>query len=120
MKSIKIALLIVVVVLGGAVLVFAKQSGASIDKGKALFNDPALGTSGTSCNSCHPDGKGLENAGTKSNIAKTINACISKALKGKPLKVKSDKMQSLVLYIKSTGEKPSAPVKPVKKPAVGC
>ena len=34
---------------------------ANIDKGKALFESPALGggTTGKSCNTCHPSGKNL-------------------------------------------------------------
>lgn len=37
-------------------------AGADVEKGKALFNDPQLSGSsfGVSCNTCHPDGKGLE------------------------------------------------------------
>ena len=37
------------------------------ERGKALFNDSKLAgaTSGMSCNSCHPNGKGLEQAAHK-------------------------------------------------------
>ncbi len=37
------------------------------DRGKVLFNDPKLGggTAGRSCNTCHPDGKGLVGVGGK-------------------------------------------------------
>ena len=87
---------------------------ASIDKGKALFNDPKLGTSGKSCNTCHPDGKGLEKAGSKPDLESTINGCISVSLKGTAIDPKSLEMQSMVLYIKSFSAKTT------KKPAVGC
>jgi len=100
-----------------SIAVAAIPNEASLDKGKALFNDPKLGTTGKSCNTCHPDGKGLDNAGAKSDLASILNSCITKGLKGKALDVKSLEMQSLMLYVKSFGaKKPAA----VKKPAVGC
>ena len=107
MKNVIIAMLVVLMALLGIGLAFAVQK-ATIGNGKALFNDPKLGTSGKSCGTCHPDGSGLEKAGTNSNLANMINACISKPLKGKPLDINSTEMQSLVLYIKSIGKK-SAP-----------
>jgi cytochrome c len=97
--------------------VAAIPNEASLDKGKALFNDPKLGTTGKSCNTCHPDGRGLDNAGAKSDLANILNSCITKGLKGKALDVKSVEMQSLMLYVKSFGEKKPAAA---KKPAVGC
>lgn len=100
-------------------------------RGKALFNDPKLsgGTSGNSCNTCHPNGKGLEGAGMKNEwstpggkhktLEEAINMCITMALKGKPLDVKSGEMKDLVAYIKSLKAAGSeAPKK--KKPAMGC
>jgi cytochrome c len=72
-----------------------------IEKGKQLFKDPALGgsTNDKSCNTCHPDGKGLENAGA--NLEGAIQACIEKALEGKPPAADSQEMKDLVAYIKS-------------------
>jgi cytochrome c len=116
MKALKIVVLMLIVLVVGAGLVFAMQHEASIEKGKALFNDPKLGTSGKTCTTCHAGGKGLEMAGTQSDLDKTINACITTPLKGKELNVKSVEMQSLLLYVKSIGEKKPA----AKKPAVGC
>jgi cytochrome c peroxidase len=80
------------------------QHEPSVEKGKALFNDTTLGTSGKSCGSCHPDGKGLETVGTKENLAATVNACIKAPLKGKALDGNSVEMQSLLLYLKSLGK----------------
>jgi len=93
---------------------------AAVDtaKGKALFNDVkfAGGTAGKSCNSCHPEGKGLEKAADKKqfnlggkmqkNLEEAINVCIVMADKGKAIDVKSDQMKELVAYIKSL--KPTA------------
>jgi mono/diheme cytochrome c family protein len=84
---------------------------ASAAKGEELFNDPKLGTTGSSCNTCHGGGKGLEGAGSRKQwftegkahdtLEETVNHCITTGLQGKPLKVKSIEMQSLVLYIRS-------------------
>jgi len=85
----------------GSGLALAAEPVASIEQGKALFNDTALGTSGKSCNTCHPDGKGLEEAEGGDYLVETINTCIENPLKGQPLAHDSVAMQSLVLYIRS-------------------
>lgn len=85
----------------GCGFALAMEPTASVEKGKALFNDTHLGPSGKSCNSCHPNGKGLDMAGEEENLEDTINGCINRALKGKPLDDDSVEMQSLVLYIRS-------------------
>jgi cytochrome c len=118
MKTLKFVVLVVLVIVFGAGLVFAASQEATIDKGKALFNDPKLGIVEKSCNTCHKDGKGMEKAAGKKDLELIINSCITGALKGKALDVKSTDMQSLVLYIKNfaADKKPSA----VKKAPVGC
>jgi cytochrome c len=104
MKSMVMSVTIAIFVFLGAGVMLAAQQEASVAKGKALFNDAKLGTSGKTCATCHPNGSGLEKAGVISNLPTRINACISKPLKGKPLDVASPEMQSLVLYIKSLGQ----------------
>ena len=100
-----------------ASIVFAMQHEATADKGKVLFNDTKLGANGKSCNDCHKDGGGLEKAGVKNDLETIVNNCVSKALNGKDLKIKSVEMQSMVLYIKGLGnEKKPA----MKKTPVGC
>ncbi len=93
------------------------------ERGKALFNDPKLwgATSGMSCNSCHPNGKGLEHAAHKKEFKKLskvqkgleeiINFSIEQMIKGKPIEPKSQQMKDLVAYIKSLSSqlKPEAP-----------
>ena len=117
MKRVTIAVILVLASAFGVGIVSAASQGASIDKGKALFNDPKLGTNGKTCNTCHPNGKGLEKAGEKSDLEGIINGCITIPLKGKALDPKSVEMQSLVLYVKSLGStRPAA----TQKPAVGC
>ena len=128
MKKLWIVVFVAFVLVVGSTLAFGMKHEASAEKGKALFNDAKLGTAGNTCGSCHPDGKGLEASGTKTEwraggkVHKTledaINLCITMPLKGKALDVKSKEMQSMVMYIKSLGEKKAAPAK--KKAAVGC
>lgn len=102
MKQIALVTLLLLVAAGVAC---AMQHEPTVEKGKALFNDTALGTSGKSCGSCHPDGQGLEEAGAKEHLAATVNACIKAPLKGKALDEKSPEMQSLLLYIQSLGKR---------------
>ena len=101
-------------------MVVAASEGASIEKGKALFNDVLLGTTGSSCNTCHMNGRGLEAAATKKQWLRSVkayttleglvNGCITSAFHGKALDVKSVEMQSIVLYLKSlAGTKASVP-----------
>ena len=76
---------------------------ASVAKGKDLFNNPGLGgsTNQASCSKCHPDGRGLEEAGHNENLAEMINMCIERPLKGQALDIQSTEMESLQLYIKA-------------------
>ncbi len=109
MKILKIALLSIMAL--GLVVSFA--FAADIAKGKALFNDVkfAGGTAGKSCNSCHPNGKGLEKSGAKKEFSimgkkqmgleEAVNFCIVNANKGKAIDPKSEQMKDIVAYIKS-------------------
>ena len=95
MKGIKIALMALLALSLVASFCFA---AGDIERGKALFNDPKLGggTSGKSCNTCHPGGKGLEGVGEKKEwqtpggkhktLEEAINTCVTMALeRAKPL-----------------------------------
>jgi cytochrome c len=110
MKVLKEALLSVLVL--SLIFSFAFAAG-DVEKGKALFNDPkfAGGTAEKSCNSCHPDGKGLEKSGMKKefnimgekqmSLEEAVNLCIVNANKGKAIDSKSEDMINIVTYIKS-------------------
>jgi radical SAM modification target selenobiotic family peptide len=76
-------------------------AGGNAERGKQLFADTKLGgsTNDKSCNTCHPGGKGLEKAGA--NLENTIQACIQKAMAGKPLAADSQELKDLLAYIKS-------------------
>jgi cytochrome c553 len=108
MKGLKIAMLSMVSL--GLIFSLAIAAGDA-EKGKALFNDPKFGggTAGVSCNSCHPDGKGLEKAADRKDLEKFVNACIKNALKGKGIDPKSADMADIVAYLKSLkGKTPAA------------
>lgn len=78
----------------------------SAELGKGHFDDPALGASknSLSCSSCHPNGDGMEKAGSNPQLDAVINRCILGPLKGKALPVNSSAMQSLKMYIESLAE----------------
>ena len=115
MKVLKIATLSLMAI--GLVFFLASTPAAvtkdDTGKGKLLFNDVnfGAGTSGKSCNSCHPDGKGLEKSGDKkeftimgqnqNSLEEAVNVCIEMALKGKAINTKSEDMVNIVAYIKS-------------------
>src|SRR5512142_2944690 len=107
MKYSKIVLLFAMTV--ALVSSFAFAAG-NVEKGKALFNDThAFNAPGDkSCSSCHPDGKGLENAGAEGKktwtnpggkwlaLEDANNVCIMLANKGKTIDPMSEDMKDLV------------------------
>ncbi len=114
MKALKIAMFSVI----SLSLIFSLAIAAgNVERGKALFNDPKLGggTAGTSCNSCHPDGKGLEKAADRKDLKEQVNVCIKNALKGKGIDPKSAQMADIIAYLKSLkGKTPAAAGTPKK------
>ncbi len=92
----------------------AYGGGEEGSKGEALFNDPKFGngTSGMSCNSCHPGGRGMAAAAKKStfslmgksasSLEEAVNICIEMPLKGTPIPNNSQDMKDMVSYIKSS------------------
>ncbi len=112
MKLLKITALIAIAMMLLASTVFAIEHRHE-DRGKMLFYDPNLGggTSGRSCATCHPDGKGLEGVGDKKGwktpggefktLEEAVNICITMALQGKALDVNSQQMKDLVSYLKT-------------------
>jgi cytochrome c len=107
---------------------------ASIERGKALFNDTKLGTSGMSCSSCHVEGgtkdgkmgdmtiKAFHNMAVKYPkyfpMAKKVmtldqvnNFCLVNPLKGEPFGWNDQRMADLTAYVASVkaakmGKKP--------------
>ena len=103
MKRFRSLTMIMAVIFLVAGIAAAAQQEVSVERGKALFNDPKLGTTGKACNDCHRNGNGMEKAAGRTDIESIVNGCIQASIKGTPLDAKSAEMQSLVLYIKSFG-----------------
>ena len=117
-----------------AVLVLASLSSAQaadVGKGKALFESPALGggTSGKSCNTCHPGGKKIGGdlfdrkqltimGMDKASVADIVNVCIEKPLGGKAIDPQGEEMQDLLAYIKTLAAKQGK--KKAPKKVEGC
>jgi len=110
MKLIKAITVIAVITICFAVAFAAGDAAA----GRKLFNDPAFAGSpnSKSCNTCHPDGRRLEMAGTKDwsknrgakSLEEMVNVCITSPLQGQALAPDSQEMQDIVAYIKSLGK----------------
>jgi cytochrome c553 len=100
MRGLRIAVLVMI---SFSLMLPLAMAAGDAEKGKALFGDPKLGggTAGISCNSCHPDGKGMEKAGDMKGFEKQVNACIKGALKGKGIDAKSHEMADIIAYIRS-------------------
>jgi len=94
--------------------VAAAKNHTPEDRGMAHFKNPEFARGKRSCNSCHPNGRGLEGSGAKSSFAimggqqgslqEVINVCIVNANKGNALGVDSTEMQEMISYIKSLGK----------------
>ncbi len=110
MKAIKIIVVVAAALLVSSV-VFAMYHTAE-DRGKALFND------GTGLNGVGDKKMWKTPGGEFKTLEEAVNICITMALKGKALDVKSEQMKDIVSYLKSL--KPAGAAAPAKKPAVGC
>jgi cytochrome c len=139
MKILKIVVLAMFVIGFAAFLDLTGYAGnmmdeGSVERGKALFDDPMAFGGSTSCSSCHPDGKGLEKSGmegktewtnpvgTYKSLEEAINVCITQANKGKAIGVNSEEMKDLIAYIKSLGMGMKKEMKhemPMKKKEMG-
>ena len=103
-----------------AVLAFALATSFAVaekntpeDRGKAHFDNPSFAGGKKACSTCHPNGRNLEQSGTKTkfsimggeqnSLEEAVNICIVNANKGTALAVDSVEMQELVSYIRSLG-----------------
>lgn len=92
-------------------------SGINVERGRELFMDERFSSRkvSRSCNSCHPNGKGLEKAGGKDefnimgqrqgSLEDAVNFCIEKGLKGKAIDPNGQEMKDIVAYIRSLKQK---------------
>ncbi len=79
-----------------------------VERGEFLWNDTRLGTSGTSCASCHPNGALLNAKPYPKHVKMTedivtldqmINFCMINPMKAKPLAWNSQKLTALAAYV---------------------
>jgi cytochrome c len=85
------------------------------ERGKALFENSSFAGGKKSCNSCHPEGRGLGQAAAKKefrimgksqkSLEEAVNFCIVNANKGKAIDENSQEMKDIVAFIKSLGSK---------------
>lgn len=77
--------------------------GATVELGKKLFGSTQFGDKGRSCKSCHVEGEGLTLVGDFSDeeLKDIINACIRDAMGGELIDIESQKMNSLLLYVRT-------------------
>jgi len=83
-------------------LPFTVFSSDDLQIGKELFSTP-LGSNRKSCSSCHPDGKGLQQADEYQGeqLREMINFCIRDALKGEMLPLADPRLKQLESYVRS-------------------
>ncbi len=111
-KTLSIVVLIAISLAGNGGFVMAQSPE---EMGRALFSNPNFAGGQGACNDCHPNGRRLEKAGTKTtfhlmdktqnSLEEAINVCITQALNGKAIPVDSQEMKALASYIRSVGAK---------------
>lgn len=77
-------------------------AGEESISGEKLFHSTSLGTTGKSCSTCHPQGKGLEQSGDYDDaiLREFVNFCIRDAMKGKMLPEGSEELRTLGSYLR--------------------
>lgn len=113
MKLLRLAVLVSIAV--GLIFAVSFALEGSVKKGKEHFTNPEFAGGRKACNACHPGGRGLEKAGTKTkfrimgktqnSLVEAVNFCIVNANKGKAIPEDSQEMKDIVAYIKSLGKK---------------
>lgn len=79
----------------------------TLGMGKILFESDKLGTKTRSCNSCHPQGKGLDMVGdfNDTELKDIIYTCLRDALGAETISTETQEMEALVSYVRKF-EKP--------------
>ena len=104
-----------------------KDSAKLMAMGEKLWVDTKLGSSGLSCGTCHPDGKGLKMTPFPKylkmpddvlTLDQMINFCMKNPMKGKALAWNSLEITALAAYVQSHAKEESEPVNPcsIKNP----
>lgn len=85
-----------------------KEYMSVVEKGRALWTSPELGTNGVACAQCHPNAanthpetypKFQQQLGRVIAVREMINWCIRQPLEGEPLKLDDPKMIAIEAYI---------------------
>jgi thiosulfate dehydrogenase len=85
-----------------------KEYMAAVEKGRAVFTDPKLGTNGVVCAQCHPNGSNIhpetypkfqKQMGSVVPLWVMINWCIRNPLEGKELAPDDPRMFDIQAYI---------------------
>lgn len=85
-----------------------QQYEAAVNKGKALWSSPALGSSGATCSQCHENAektrpetypKVLRPLGRVGELWEMVNFCITNPLKGTALEANDPDMLAILSYI---------------------
>lgn len=85
-----------------------KEYLSVVEKGRALWTSPELGTNGVACAQCHPNAanthpetypKFQQQLGRVIALREMINWCIRQPLEGEPLKLDDPKMIAIEAYI---------------------
>jgi cytochrome c len=111
MKGLGILMLVVLAIALAFPLAFAGKLEESIERGEELFKDRRAFGGVRACDTCHPNGQGLERVkqkttfrimGRKANsLEEAVNICIQSASKGTPIGIESEEMEDIVNYINS-------------------
>jgi thiosulfate dehydrogenase len=92
-----------------------------VEKGRALWTSPTLGTNGVACAQCHPNAanthpetypKFQKQLGRVIALREMINWCLQQPLEGKPLPLDDPQMVALEAYV--TWERRGVPLAPGK------
>ena len=87
-----------------------KEYMSVVQKGRALWTSPKLGTNGVACAQCHPNAanthpetypKFQQQLGRVIALREMINWCIQQPLEGKPLALDDPQMVALEAYVAS-------------------
>jgi len=85
-----------------------KEYMSVVEKGRALWTSPELGTNGVACAQCHPNAanthpetypKFQQQLGRVIAVREMINWCIQQPLEGQPLKLDDPKMIAIEAYV---------------------
>lgn len=124
-----IGIFMVFVITGEFSKAYSSSEEGNKARGEFLFYNPGLGTLAISCGTCHPGGRGLEEAygkkeftvlgGKTDKLESVINYWIANILRGEKLDHNSQTMKDIKAYIKSLFGMPKRPL-PTSIPIKDC